>query len=203
MIAKPFYGFGVDILQTQTPQGYKNLYVAGARFVGHYLGTFGQPVLDSIFDAGLLLWPIAGTARGGDWSIATGQSDAEATLAAAKALGLPPGISITLDLESADPDAMSVGAATAYAVANGNLINASNFIAELYPGAGCPLDGEQLYALPQKGYVQACSEGYTVPCGYKIIQGHPGDVLFAGITVDLDLAQQDYRGRLPVLVAGG
>lgn len=189
--------YGFDCYQSLTPAQYAALYAAGARWRGGYLGHITAAELAECLAAKLLFLPIGSTARIGGWSAATGAQDAAGTIAACLALGLPTGIDIWLDLEGSG---MEAGPAISYATAWANSITAVGDHAKLYAGAGCPLNGEQLYQLPHTGYAQACSEGYTPPCGFQWYQARPGDLTLAGITVDLGMLAQDYRGRQPVLV---
>ena len=193
--------YGCDIATPVTAAQAAALYADGARWIGRYLGSLQEPELTGILAAGLKLLVIAGYARVGDWSASTGLSDASEAIARAHALGLPSGITIFLDLESSS-GAMTPDAAIAYATAHAHAVQSTGDIAGLYAGAGCPLDGAQLYSLPHTAYAQACSDGYTVKCGWQWIQAHPGDLSLAGIQVDLGMLVEDYMGRLPWLVAG-
>lgn len=193
--------FGLDIMSPLTADQYVALFGAGCSWVGHYLGHVSAQNLADLTGAGLAFLPIAGFARIGDWSSETGLADATATITTAKSLALPSSITIWLDLES---DGMTVEAATAYATVHAHAIASVGDLPGLYAGAGCPLDGAQLYALPHVAYAQACSAGYTPPCGFQWLQQHPGDQachVLAGERVDWGMLAQDYRGRWPVLVA--
>jgi hypothetical protein len=189
---------GIDCVTALSDSDCHALASLGVKFVARYLDHITIQELASILNAGLLFLPIAGYARPIGWSSATGLSDAGTTLGAAKALELPIDVDVALDLEGSG---MTAEAATAYATANANAIAAAGFTPILYAGAGCPLDGAQLYSLPHKGYWAPCTPAYQPRCGFKIIQLHPGNQQFAGVEVDFDCIQADYEGRLPVLVA--
>ena len=199
MIARPATSglYGCDIATPVTAAQAVALYGAGARWIGRYLGSLQEPELTGILAAGLQLLVISGYARVGGWSAATGLADAGEAIARASALSLPSGITLFLDLES---PGMTVDAATAYATAHARAIQSTGDLAGLYAGAGCPLDGPQLYGLPQTGYWCPCSPGYVPTCGFQVIQAAPGNGRLAGLQVDLDSIQADRHGRLPVLV---
>jgi hypothetical protein len=192
--------WGVDILSPLTAEQYQALRTNGARWVGRYLraGEFSLTAaeLSALLGAGLLLLPIGSTARSSGWSAAAGLSDASAAIAAATSLALPAG-DLWLDLEGTG---MTVESATAYATAWAKAVQATGDSAKLYAGAGCPLDGAALYALPHTGYWCPCSEAYYPTCGYQIYQAADGNGSLAGIEVDLDMIQKDRQGRLPILV---
>lgn len=189
--------YGFDCYEPLTASQYAALYAAGARWRGGYLGHITADELAACLGEGLLFLPIGSTARVGDWSAATGAQDAARTIADCLALGLPADIDLWLDLEGSG---MEDGAAISYATAWADSIVAVGDHAKLYAGAGCPLDAQELYKLPHTGYAEACSEGYTVPCGYQWIQIHPGDLTLAGVTVDIGVLAEDYKGRRPLLV---
>lgn len=200
MIAKAASGsmLGIDCVTQLSAADCSALAGLGIRFAGRYLGHIPAAELDAILDSSLQLLCIGGDARTSDWSAQTGASDAATTLAAAKALGLPGGVTIFLDLEG---DGMTADGVNAYALAWARAIQAGGYLSGLYAGSGCPLDGAALYELPVTAYWAPCTPYYSPSCGFQVVQAHPGDQTFAGLEVDFDLIQADYKGRWPVLVA--
>jgi hypothetical protein len=66
----------------------------------------------------------------------------------------------------------------------------------LYVGSGTPLDGTQLYALSVDRYWKSLSQVSEPTCGWSMIQLYP-ETTIAGVLVDVDVIQQDYKGRVP------
>lgn len=200
MIAKPMPvgSLGVDCVTSLNVADCHALSELGVKFVGKYLGHVSVSELGAILDSGMSMLAIGGYARPIGWSNATGTADAATALGAAKALGLPTGVHVFLDLEGGN---MPADAATAYAEAWAAVVAGEGFVPALYAGAGCPLDGAQLYALPHKLYWAPCTPSYVPKCGFAVVQLHPGDQQVAGIEVDFDAVQEDYDGRLPIMTA--
>jgi len=85
-------------------------------------------------------------------------------------------------------------------------IKTAGYIPGLYVGSGALLDSKELYALGVVRYWQSLSKEidargeFAEPsCGWCMIQLYPS-VSVAGVWVDVDVVQKDYRGRLPAWV---
>lgn len=117
-----------------------------------------------------------------------------------RALGIPQGVTVWLDVEGVNLDAPSIiGKINTWAAA----VNGAGFEAGLYIGAGMPLTDDQLYALPLiKRYWHSVSR---VPDpkvrGCCVRQIRPNDVQPTGLDIDVDIAEPDYEGDLHTVAA--
>jgi hypothetical protein len=164
-------------------------------FVVRYLGDLSSDEAATITGGGLALMAVTHP-RTGALSQALGQQDGMDAVAHARAASIPNGTTVWLDLESwtgTDDDA--IGYVNSWAA----LVQAAGFIPGLYVGwASSPLASAQLYALGAHAYWRSCSEVPDVAeCGYQMLQLVPGDQQLAGLEVDLDVIQKDFRGRVP------
>lgn len=174
----------------------------GVRYVG--LGEPGRDDLDAaelqaLTDAGLGVMAVQ-YARTNGWSGATGQADGEAAVRNALAAGVPAEATLWCDMEGRLPRA---DVAIAYAVHwYEAAVNAGMPDPGLYVGAGVPLTSEELFhELPFRRYWRSFSQVPNVEVrGYQMIQLFPGDVIVAGVRVDLDVVQSDYLQSRPVWV---
>jgi Domain of unknown function (DUF1906) len=182
---------GTDSLQTVDATAAQGLKASGVDFVIHYLGTVTSPIVDTILNAGLAFMPVTRADR----------FDGPAAVAELAALGLPSGCAVWLDVEavsSIDPTSLKQQI-NSWAEA----IIAAGFEAGLYVGAGCPLTSVELYQLKVTRYWKSQSKvidrnGQLAEpgCGWCMIQLFPS-ITWAGVLVDVDAIQQDYRNRLP------
>jgi hypothetical protein len=120
----------------------------------------------------------------------------------AKACGYIPGVSVYLDLEGMAPGTTADAAASFVRLAAGPL-EASGFVPGAYVGDSLPFDAGALYRLPVRGYWRSQSS-VTTPSnvGYHIYQLFDS-VTLHGVSVDIDVAQLDYRRRPPVAMVAG
>jgi hypothetical protein len=128
--------------------------------------------------------------------------DGAATVAELHALGLPNGITTFLDVEGIGPN-LSSNALIARINTWATAVQDANYEAGLYVGAGCPLTSIELYALKVTRYWKGLSRiidrnGQLAEpgCGWCVHQLFP-TVDRAGVNVDINFIQQDFRGRLP------
>ena len=138
--------------------------------------------------------------RGEGWipTADEGHGDAQRTLERLDALGmLLPGLDDWCDLEGAGADP------TAYLNAWSTDV-AGKLVAGLYVGAGGLLTAAQLYALPHfTRYWHSLSRGIPEPlCGFVQAQLYPTTSI-NGLPVDMNFAQQDFRGRSASWVVAG
>lgn len=180
---------GVDSLaysQSGDPAGAAALKTAGVDYFVGYLGAMSATRLAAVLGAGLAFMPV---------TFADAFNGAS-TVTQCKLLGLPAGCTVWLDLESAP----HVDAATANAWATA--VRAAGYDPGLYVGANQPFDGAALFALGFDRYWRAPG---LIPepsgCGYCMYQLYPS-VTRAGLLVDVDFVQADWRGRVPNWVVG-
>jgi hypothetical protein len=195
--AKPF-ALGVDTVQKLTAENCAALRAAGFRFVVRYLGSIDPPELKRILDAGLAYMPVtyAKAYNGGS------------AVSALHALSIPQGATVWLDLEgetSAPPDLIAKINAWAGQIAG------AGFEPGLYVGSGCVLTSEELYALKVVRYWDSCSREVdrtgkvaNPGCDYCMQQLRPFNcgigstpAVVPGVVVDVDVVQQDNKGRVP------
>lgn len=126
--------------------------------------------------------------------------NAVAQIAKLKALGIPEGVTVFLDVEGhgLDPFAL-IGHINSWAA----MLQATGYEAGLYIGAGCDvLSDVQLYALKVTRYWHSVSR---VPDpktrGCCIRQLRPNDVEPTGVDIDVDVVEPDYEGGLPTFCA--
>ncbi|PSR20082.1 MAG: hypothetical protein C7B45_16655 [Sulfobacillus acidophilus] len=139
------------------------------------------------------------------WAVpSTAAQRAAAIVAIAQQAGFPAHatvpVTLWLDLEACG----GVPATTIYAwVTNwGQVVQAAGYQAGVYVGAGQPLSGAQLYALPTiTAYWRSASQVPDVPTrGYQLVQGVWNQSV-DGVAVDYDTVQADAKGGLPVCVS--
>jgi hypothetical protein len=190
-------------LDTDTPISAslaKTLYALKFDFVVRYLSDVTVSELGAILASGLGL-ALVTHARAPGWlpTEAMGVADGAADVAHLKALGVPPGMVLFVDLEGAggsDVDTM------AWANARSKAIVDAGYIAGLYVGDRCVLSAQQLYGLPEVSrYWKAYNAGIPeVMCGFCMLQLFPPDQTVAGLQIDLDVAQSDYKSRLAMML---
>lgn len=193
----------IDTDSVISPAEAKIVASAGIKGIIGYLGLVTPAMLAGIFDAGLGFIPVSFDDHAEGWTPTAAMGTAEGGLARrrARALGLLPGISTCCDLEGMggkDTDTEN------YAVTWCASASPDGDIPTAYVGAGIPLNPQQLYELPFKGYMRSCSEVPNIAvCGYQLIQLFPPNLTAVnGVKmpwpVDVDVTQQDKRGRAPV-----
>lgn len=197
---------GVDSLQFSqggTQAQAEALKRTGIDFFVGYLGAMTPSRLALVLGAGLAFMPV---------TFATEYKDGAADeIAQLKALGVPAGVSVWLDLEGLDAWNMPAHQLMALIEAWARDITAAGWMACLYVGAPQPLTGQQLYAL--KGIVRywlgigRCIslnglDAYP-DCGWTMRQdwhnqgSHGLNWRGTGIYVDTNSIQCDHKGRLP------
>lgn len=164
-----------------------------------YLGAMTPARLLAVLSAGLAFIPVT---FGGEYE--DGAADEVAQL---KALGIPAGASVFLDMEGmkafkSDP-AVLISKVNAWADA----IAAAGYIPCLYVGVPQPLTSDELWKLHVKGYwrgqgsVRDRNGALAEPtgCGWMMTQAWPS-VTRAGVLVDCNQVGQDYKERVPMWV---
>lgn len=186
----------------------------GIEFVLRYLPLSGQANLASkdyldameladITQAGLLVGAIQHV-RESPWSPSgvRGSADGLAAVAAARAAGLPSGMTISYDMEGPARSA-GVQAILDYDGEHSTVLRSSGFIPGGYFGYDVPLTASQMWGLGVERYHRAGGAAPPDPlhCGYCLRQLLPFNQELCGIRVDFDVAQPDGLGRLPGFAA--
>lgn len=164
----------------------------GCSFAVRYLSELTAIEAEAISGAG---WGLMGvTHPRGTVSSTFGQADGVQAAAHARAVGLPTGVHLWLDLESWQGDA--IGYVNAWAAQ----VKQAGYLAGLYVGAAAsPLTPDELWSLEVSAYWESCSIVPEVAhAGYMMEQLTPPDLVIAGTLVDLDVVRADRKGRLPV-----
>lgn len=189
---------GADMVTQLTPSSARALRAAGLDYVVRYLGGLSPGELAVILDAGLGCQLVT-YGRVGPRSAAMGAQDGAADLAHLRSLGIPAGMLAWVDLEAAHGAAADVAA---WLDARSSAIVQAGYVAGLYVGDSCILDGPQLYARPHvTRYWRAFNSWIPVPqCEWSQIQHAPPNQILAGVQVDRDTAQADLDGRVPMML---
>lgn len=192
---------GADSLQFSEGGGSvqaEALRACGADFFVGYLGAMNAARLQAVLDAGLRFMPVTFAAEYKD-----GAADEIAQL---KALGIPAGTSVWLDLEGLE--AFHANPVTTAALINSwaDDIAAAGYMPCLYVGVPQPFTSDELYKLHVvrywrgQGSVRDRFNALAEPtCGYCMTQVFPS-VQRGGVLVDVDFIGQDYHGRVPTWV---
>ncbi len=210
-VEKAFVGArGVDSLpfsQGGTAAQALALKATGVDFFVGYLGAMNAARLKYVLDAGLAFMPVTFAGEYTD-----GASDEIAQL---KALGIPAGTTVWLDLEGlkawhTDPPVL-IDLLAKWA----NAIIAGGWMPGLYVGAPQPLTGKELYSLPFTRYwlgigrcVDRTGDDAYPACGWTMRQDWHGQATGmmwrnTGVFVDTNAIQCDHKGRLPAWVVKG
>lgn len=174
-------------------------------FVG-YLGAMTVARLHALLDAGISFMPVTFAGEYKD-----GAAD---ELVQLRALGIPAGCTVWLDLEGLE--AWKTNPAELIRLINNwaTDIKSGGWLPGLYVGAPQPLTSEELYSL--KVYRYWLGQGRCVDrtgkdayprCGWCMRQdwhGQKNGLLWrdTGVLVDTNSVQCDHQGRLPTWVAG-
>jgi hypothetical protein len=170
-------------------------------FVG-YLGAMNATRLGYILTAGLAFMPVTFAGEYKD-----GAAD---ELAQLKALGIPKGCTVWLDLEGLNAWNTPAAELSALIESWAKAVVGAGYIAGLYVGAPQPLTGKQLYALKSVTRywlgIGRCigKDGLDAypDCGWCMRQdwhGQKSGMMWrdTGVFVDTNAIQCDHKGRLP------
>jgi len=174
------------------------LKTSGVVALALYLGAVTPAILKKVLDAGLGYMPVT---FGGEY-----EDGADDELVQLKALGIPKGCCVWLDMEGlkafkTDP-AKLISMLTAWA----NKIEAAGFIPCLYVGVPQPLTSDELWKLPFRRYwkgqgsVRDRFNNLAEPtkCGWSITQMWPSHTR-GGAWVDSNIVGQDFLKRSPTM----
>jgi hypothetical protein len=201
---------GVDSLpfsQGGTAAQARALKATGVDFFVGYLGAMNKARLAYVLDAGLAYMPVTFAGEYKD-----GAADEIAQL---RALGIPPGTTVWLDLEGLE--AWKTDPVELMRLINNwaTDIKAGGWIPGLYVGAPQPLTGAELHALKVYRYwlgIGRCidrtgKDAYPAAgwCMRQDWHGQKTGMLWkdTGVFVDTNSIQCDHLGRLPAWVVGG
>ncbi len=173
------------------------LKASGVDALAGYLGVISKERVAAVLAAGMGYLPVTLAAEYND-----GANDEIAQL---KALGIPAGVTVFLDLEGlaafkSDPVALA-GKINAWADA----ILAAGYIPSLYVGVPQPFTSDELWKLRVQRYwrgqgsIRDRNNTLAEPtgCGWCMTQMYPSHTL-GGVWVDSNMVGQDYKGRVPV-----
>ena len=196
-----FPAFGIDTVLRLNAQQAKALAALGYTFAVRYLGGLTSEERAVLLAAGLAVMPVTYSRKPG-WvpSADLGRQDGDKTVLELARVGLPPGVTVWLDLEGcAGPAADTAAWVNEWAAK----VAAAGYQPGLYVGAQPGgLDADALWQLTVVRYWRSCSR---VPepanCGFCMTQLYPPNILVAGIRVVVDVVHADWKGRLPTWAA--
>lgn len=194
VVPATFPAIGFDTVTPLSGTSASALRAAGMHFAIRYLGSLEAAEVQHILEAGLALMPVT-YSRAPGWQ-PTGELGLEDGMLAAgraDAAGFPSGVTVWCDLEGASGD---VDTTTAYVNAWAGVVRDAGFDPGLYVGSGQALDGAQLYALAVDRYWRSFSKVPEPTCGWCMLQLYKTTIV-AGVGVDVDVVQYDYRARVP------
>lgn len=212
-IARPAipHTFGFDTVQDWDLAHLKALHDhpdTPMRWLALYIGDpNAKAKRDAAFALGMPILPVT-YSRAVGWvpSENEGQVDGAGDVSRLTVLECPPAVDVGTDLEGC---AGTVQTTEEWANARANVQIAAGYKAALYVGSGQALNGVQLAAaLVHTLYWQALSilQAPGAPAGYTVepsvgwgIRQLPHTVTLAGVNVDVNVTQYDWRGRLPSL----
>lgn len=182
------------------------LRASGVEGVVGYLGAMNAARLGHVLDAGLAFMPVTFAGEYKD-----GAADEVAQL---RALGIPAGCTVWLDLEGKEAWSSNPVALASLVNTWAAAIKAGGWQPGLYVGAPQPFTGEELYALSVVRYwlgqgrcVDRFGKDAYPKCGWCQRQDwHNTGVGYrwkdTGVLVDTNAVQADHLGRLPSWVVG-
>jgi hypothetical protein len=193
---------GIDCVTTLTQVSAEDLKARGIDFSIRYLGSVTANEVDIILSAGLAFMPVTyGLKHGTEPTKELGTRFGSSSARQARDAGVGLGATVWLDLEDMAGTPQEV---IDFVDAWATVILGAGFQPGLYVGAGALLTSQQLYALKVVRYWQSLSKEIDVrgqlaepACGWCMIQLYP-TIVVAGVSVDIDVIQQDYRQRTPM-----
>lgn len=174
---------------------------AGAAALAGYLGAVTPERLAVVLAAGLAFIPVTFAGEYND-----GPNDEVGQL---RALGIPEGTSVFLDLEGLKAFREDPAGLIAKINAWADGIAAAGYVPCLYVGVPQPLTSAELYALRVRGYwrgqgsIRDRANALAEPtgCGWMMIQMFPSKNYGEPATwVDMNMIGADYKGRVPIWV---
>jgi hypothetical protein len=190
----PIFAKGFDCYELADLATAKAFRADGYEYVGAYLEVLTVAARDVYFAAGLGIWLLS-TAIVSGLSASVGDAKGAMLRNKAMALGVPPKVHVTTDLEDAHGDPVS--AVMPFVDHVGGVLVHGGYQSALYLGAGCGLSGHQAFSVPSVNlYVRAGSSGIPEPdCGFAMWQTPPLDQVAHGHRYDCSIAGRDGFGR--------
>lgn len=187
--------------QAGTLEQAKALRASGVDALVGYLGVINATRVGHLHAAGLAFMPVT---LAGEYE--DGPADEIGQL---RALGIPPGASVWLDLEGMKAFKSNPAELIAKSNAWADPIAAASYMPCLYVGVPQPLTSDELYALRVKRYwrgqgsVRDRFNALAEPtrCGWCMTQMFPS-YHRGGAWVDSNMIGQDYQARTPAWVVG-
>jgi hypothetical protein len=207
----PEGAIGFDTDSVLTADSSQNFVGAGFSFAIRYLslglieyeGDLSSGEAERILQSGLALMAVQHV-RDAGWipSRGLGREDGQNAAANARAVGLPPGVNIWLDLEGVRFDTPSsdvIEHCNAWFAA----VAAAGYVPGLYVGANAVLSSDQVYYdLDVKHYWKSGSEVPSVADrGYCMVQAISDRYVLDGRRYDRNVIQMDNLGNTPVWLA--
>lgn len=199
-----FPALGVDTVAKIDASHAAALYGAGMRFAMRYLGSITAQEIAGLTGAGLMVSFICYPPQHSGWAptASDGLARGKAAVVQAKALALPAGVTIWIDLEGCRGPA---SATTAWCEAFAAELVAAGYQAGLYVGAAPGgLNSAELYALKKvTRYWHSCSRSIPEPAnrGYCLEQLYKPNQTIAGVVVDVNCVRHDFLGCLPTFLS--
>lgn len=172
------------------------LKAAGYDFFVGYLGAMNAARLGHVLAAGLAFMPVT---FGGEYL-----DGADDEIAQLKALGIPAGCSVWLDMEGLKAFRTDPAKLIAMVNAWADAIASGGWMPCLYVGVPQPLTSAELNALhvvrywKGQGSVRDRNNALAEPsgCGWTMTQMFPS-VVRGGVLIDANIVGQDYKARVP------
>lgn len=175
------------------------LRAAGVTALAGYLGAMDHKRLANLLQNGLGFIPVtfAGAYNNG----------AADELAQLKALAIPVGTTVFLDVEGKNTLTADIRELTDRVTSWHSAVKAAGYIPGHYAGVPQPFTSEELWRLPAERYwrgqgsVRDRHNALAEPlgCGWCMTQMYPSRPI-GGLLVDYNMVGQDYRGRVPTMV---
>ncbi len=200
---------GADSLpysQGGTPAQAAGLRAAGFDWFAGYLGAMNTPRLEAILQAGLAYSPVT---FGGEY-----EDGADDEITQLRALGIPmrfapdSGVTVWLDMEGLKAFKSDPIALAAKIDAWATKIQDAGYMPGLYVGVPQPFTSAELWTLKVRRYWKGMGSlrdrtnalAEPTSCGWCCTQVYPS-VVRGGVLIDANIVGQDFKGRVPNLVA--
>lgn len=175
----------------------KALKASGVDFAVLYLGSVTSAMVDNILAGGLAFIPVTYAAHVFNDQAGT------MTVAQMKALGMPAGVTVFIDVEGMHAYNMRPVELISRINAWADTVAAAGFVPGIYIGSPQPLTSEELYGLRVVRYWRAPARVVDrngklaePSCGWCMYQLWPSRD-WAGVWVDVDFIGRDFKGRVP------
>lgn len=170
----------------------------GHKWCGQYVETLAANpgTVQRIFSHGLAIALLTEADTFDVLTAAIGTARGLLSAQAARGLGAPVGVHMTIDFE--EPKAGSQPAP--YLDARSDAQEGQGYPACLYAGLPEPLTGSGLYNTHPRRYWKGGGKVPEPDCGWCVVQLEPLEgLLLAGVAVDMDVTKEDYEGRVLTL----